>query len=66
MRKGGYDTFIYLNSHRDSVGETFSEVKKGQRLEKFGKEPEELVVQFIFCKHLSPVLHSQPNKFIQE
>jgi hypothetical protein len=63
---GGCCTFIYLNLRRHPVTEVFSEVEEAQRVKKFGKEPQELVVQFKLCKHFSPVLHSQPKKFIQE
>jgi len=60
---GGYYTYIYPNLARYTVREAFSDIEEVHKLGKFGKEAEELVFQFIFCKNFSPVSHSQLDEF---
>lgn len=62
----GYFAFIYPNLRRRTVKETFSEIEKTKKLEKYGKEPQEFVVQFIFCKHFTYASNSMFNRFSQE
>lgn len=62
----GYFVFIYPNLARHTIKETFSEIEERQKFEKYGKEPQEFVAQFIFCKHFTYAPNSMFNKFSQE
>ena len=62
----GYFVFIYPNLARHTIKETFSEIEEMKKLEKYSKEPQEFVVQFIFCKHFTYASNSMFNKFSQE
>jgi len=60
---GGYYTFIYPNLARDTIGKAFGDIVETHKFDKFGKEAEKLVAQFIFCKKFSAVSHSQLDEF---
>ncbi len=62
----GYYAFIYPNLGRPSIKETFSDIEDKKKLEKYRKEPQEFVVQFIFCKHFKYGTNSLFEKFSQE
>ncbi|MGB2814984.1 MAG: hypothetical protein WBC50_00605 [Dehalococcoidales bacterium] len=62
----GYFVFIYPNLARHTIKETFSEIEEMKKIEKYGKEPQPFVVQFIFCKHFTYASNSMFNKFWQE
>lgn len=62
----GYYAFIYPNLMRPSVKQTFSDIEDKKKLEKYGKEPQEFVVQFIFCKHFKYGPNSLFKRFSQE
>ena len=62
----GYFVFIYPNLARSTIKETFSEIEEKEKFKKYGKEPQEFVVQFIFCKHFTYASNSMFNKFSQE
>ena len=62
----GYFAFIYPNLRRHIVKNTFSEIERAKKLEKYGKEPQEFVVQSIFCRHITYASNSMFNRFSQE
>lgn len=45
-----YSTYLYSNLERKTIGKFFKFTKKTSRLEKYGKEQQELIVNFIICK----------------
>ncbi len=66
VEKGGYYAFIYPNLGRQIIKETLSGIRDSQKLERYGKEASELVVQSIFCRHLSYGRNSLFERFSRE
>ncbi|MFC2035033.1 hypothetical protein ACFLUJ_02795 [Chloroflexota bacterium] len=62
----GYFAFIYPNLERHVIKETFSDIEERQKFEKYRKEPQEFVIQHIFCRHVTYASNSMFNKFTQE
>jgi hypothetical protein len=62
---GGYFTFIYPNLNRHTIKEAYSKIKDAHKFDKFGKEAEELVVQYTFCRFFPTSSYSQLDAFVQ-
>jgi hypothetical protein len=64
--KDGYYAFIYPNLKRQTIKSTFNDIEESARLKKYGKESQQFVVQFIFCKHFIYGHNSMFERFAQE
>lgn len=62
----GYFGFIYPNLERSVIKETFSEIEETEKLEKYGKEIQKFIVQFVVYKHFLYASDSMFNRFSQE
>ena len=61
-----YSTYIYPNPFRDIVSKTFKKIADSLKFEKYGKEQQQLVAQFLFCKLFPYGENSQLNNFIKK
>ncbi len=62
----GYFSFIYPSLMRRTVKDTFSEIEKMNKFKKYGKEPQEFVIQFTFCRYCPYASNTMFNRFSQE
>ena len=60
-----YSVYLYPSAERETVDQFFQEAEESQKVDKHGKEHQQLVVQMVFCKIFPYGANSQLKMFIK-